>query len=399
MKSIKNLSKNWYPILIELLKSHVFICKYPQYSVWLATVLLFIISGCHFFESKETINKAHKEWDKLNLQNQRATWFWSVTPQYWEVADSLNPLHDEQGSERFWNNHRGIQDLVLDFCINKSINTIYFYNALWCQSEQLQKGELENQEQLAAFIRKANQKDIKIWGLFYLFNKPDSMGNVAQKEHILAAHTIADAYGRYNKKNPDAGFYGIQCDQEPNTTELFVPLIEFCETVTNRVNQWNDTLSTIGAHPFVFSQTYKPSYVTQKVIEYKGVTDTVARHLLAVSHHASFMDYVDIPETFLERGETLLRWADEIPGNQKVVIGIETNNLKSMWPGSAGETYYEEIAVEDDTTRFNRFEQDMRNAEKRFINSPSYERIAIHSIHGYFQHWFGQSFTEVAEEI
>ncbi len=344
-------------------------------------------------------NTAHKDWDVLDKPIKRAVWLWSVTPKIWDASDPENPLAAELGKQRFWNNYKGIQDLVIDFCINKSINTIYLYNDVWFSSESLQNGQLENQDELAAFIRKANTSGINIWGLFFLFNKPDSMGNFQEGEHIYAAQKIIDAYGDFNLKYPDSGFLGTQCDQEPNTQELFVPLIEFCKAATERVTLWNDTLKKIGARTFVFSQTYKPSYITQKTVEYNGLLDTVGRHLLSVTNHASFMDYVNFPEVFQERGETLLRWADEIEGSQKVVIGVETNNLRNMWPGSADETYYEEIVSENDSTRFNCFESDLDAAEKIFVKYNSYERIAIHSIKGYFDHWFNKPFIEIAEEI
>jgi len=375
--------------------------KKQNISILIFSVIIsvLIITGCNYQKEQKPINTAHKDWDLLDKPVKRAVWLWSVTPKIWDALDEEDPQPEEIGEKRFWNNYKGIQDLVIDFCNNKSINTIYFYNDAWYKSKYLKNGELENQDELAKFIKKANASGIKVWGLFYLFNKPDTMGNIQEGEHILAAQKIIDAYGKFNLKYRDAGFYGTQCDQEPNTDELFVPFIDFCKTATERAAQWNDTLQKVGARPFLFSQTYKPSYVTQKTIEYKGKLDTVARHLLAVSHHASFMDYTDNPDSFLKRGKTLLRWADEIEGDQKVVIGIETNNLRGMWPGSAGETYYEEITAENDSSRFNLFEKNLDKAELQFSKYDSYERIAIHSIRGYFHHWFNKSFSEIADEI
>ena len=372
-------------------------------------------------------NTAHKDWDVQDKEVRRAVWQWSAIEaeryneipgnesstdrnRYWDMADASDPQPSETIDERFWANYKGIQDLTLDFYANKSIGTIYLSHMIWQYSPELRAGEIPDADRLAAFIRKANAKNIKVWGLFYLWDtwydengdmqvSIDYMGDTANNEHIHAAETIMDAVGRYNQAYPDAGFVGVQNDQEPKSQELMYPLIEFAEAAATRQREWNATLKAQGAREFLFSQTYPSSYIKSKRETYNGVEKYVSEHLLTVSDHAAFMNYTSNANKFKSDGELLLAQADTIAGDQRIVMGTEVNDLHDAWTDSQYETWWEEIDDEGNNTRFNEFETAMDNAEAEFMTYDSYERIAVHSTKGYFKHWFGDDApNDIADE-
>ncbi|WP_440873666.1 carbohydrate binding domain-containing protein [Thalassotalea sp. PLHSN55] len=372
-------------------------------------------------------NTAHKLWDVQDKDVRRAVWLWNSVEatrynqipgnesssdrnRYWDMADPANPQPHEKVSERFWDNYKGIQDLLLDYYANKSINTVYLSHMIWQYNPELQAGEIPRPDDLAAFVRKANAKNIKVWGLFYLWdtwydengNKQvslDYMGDHENGEHISVAETIMDAVGRYNQAYPDAGLVGVQNDQEPKSLDLLVPLIEFAQAATDRSKQWNASLTSQGARPFIFSQTYRSAYIKTQKVTFNGVRKFASEHLLDVSDHAAFMDYTDNASKFKGDGELLLAQADAASGDKRVVLGTEVNDLHDAWPDSEYETWYEEIEAEGNNTRFNEFEAAMDNAESSFMTYDSYERIAIHSSLGYFKHWFrGDAPNDIADE-
>ncbi len=361
-------------------------------------------------------NTAHKYWDVLDKDVRRAVWLWNSVEvdrynqipgnessenrtRYWDMADPSDPQPNETVKERFLDNHKNIQDLLLDFYANKSINTIYISNMIWQYDPELQAGEIPDADRLANFIRKANAKNIKVWGLFYLWDtwydengdkqvSIDYMGDTANDEHIHAAETIMDAVGRFNQAYPDAGFVGVQNDQEPKSQHLMYPLIEFVKAAQDRADEWNVTLEAQGARPFLFSQTYPSSYIKSKRETYNGQEKYVSEHLLSVSNHAAFMNYTSNANKFKSDGELLLAQADAIAGDQRIVMGTEVNDLYDAWQDSEYETWWEEIDAEGNSNRFNEFEAAMDSAEAKFMTYDSYERIAVHSSLGYFKHWF-----------
>ena len=99
------------------------------------------------------------------------------------------------------------------------------------------------------------------------------------------------------------------------------------------------------------------------------------------------MNYTSKSSRFIKLGTTLLKWADKLGKDKLVSIGVETDNIVGRWKTAIDETYYDEIAKEVDSTRFNKFEADLTNAEEQFLKFKSYDRIAIHAA-GYIEHWF-----------
>ncbi|MCW8863493.1 MAG: hypothetical protein OQK09_00300 [Colwellia sp.] len=340
--------------------------------------IFFSLSG----EAKDNLplsmnNTAHKGWDVLDKPIRRAHWVWQ------KVHLSAND----------------VQKKYLDFYQNKSISDVYLYIGNWQTSTNLPlKAELDDQEKLATFISKANARGIKVWGLYYLWESYldangkriktlNYMGDVSAKEHIRVGRTIAKAVGKFNQKYPDAGLHGIQNDQEPKVAPFFIPLIEYHQALFEEAKPWNARLLKQGARPFKSSAAYRNQWLVRDFVSYEGKKAPLAYHLLKVTHQAALMNYNNNVNGFITMGEKYLQLADSLPGEQTIVIGIETAPLRGMWPGAENETYAEIIAAENDTNRFNKFEADMDKAEHIFKQYKSYERLAIHS-GNYIKAWF-----------
>ncbi len=317
-------------------------------------------------------NTAHKEWDLLDKPVRRAIWSWKGYQQN--------------------------QDLIIDFCRNKSINEIYMWIAEYYWGGDIR---INDEAGLAAFIEKANAAGIKVWGCYYFWddvNGLNYLGDLDSDEHIEHARKVMDAAAAFNRKYPHAGLHGMQNDNEPKLNELLVPYLEYCKAANDRAEDWNDTLIAEGARPLLHSAALRPGWIHTTKVDYNGTNNFVAYHYLTQCKHATVMNYTSNRNSFKLWGEQILQWADEIEGDQRVVLGVETNDIIGQWPSAILETYADEIQAEDDLTRFNQLEGDMDTVELSFLNYLSYERIAIHSIGGYFDHWFqGRSWAEVGE--
>ncbi len=351
---------------------------------------LFILFSLILFSATilKAQNTAHKDWDFLDKQIKRAHWSW----QNYALKSELE------------------QDAYLDFCANKSISDIYMYCIPTWKNETLQKGEIaseENQEKIANFIKKANNRGVKVWGLYYSFLKPlfksngepdlrasgrqkhsiNYMGDTDNKEHLIAAKTIMDAIAKFNLKYPKNGFHGVQFDQEPRSKEYLAPYLDYCKAATKRTKYWNKILKKNNARTFVHSAALRPSWVSRIKVKWNGSTNYVAYHYMKFSKHGALMNYTSNNSRFIKVGTTLLKWAEDFNGNKFVSIGVETDNIVGRWKTAIDETYYDEIAKEADSTRFNKFEADLTKAEEQFLKFKSYDRIAIHAA-GYIEHWF-----------
>ena len=213
------------------------------------------------------------------------------------------------------------------------------------------------------------------------------MGKVSKNEHITAAKTIMEAVGKFNLKYPKSGFHGVQFDQEPRSKEYLVPFLEYCKTATKKVEEWNKKLLKNNARPFVHSAALRPSWVSRTKVTWNGSSNYVAYHFMSFSKHGALMNYTSNNDWFIRVATTLLKWADEFGDDKFVAIGVETNNIVGKWKTAKDETYYDEISKENESTRFNKFEADLNNAEQQFLKFKSYDRIAIHAA-GYIEHWF-----------
>ncbi|TLX73075.1 T9SS type A sorting domain-containing protein [Labilibacter sediminis] len=314
-------------------------------------------------------NTAHNDWDLLDKPVRRAHWSWTNYA-----------LKSET-----------VQDRYLDFCRNKSISDVY----LWIAEYYWDAGadySIPNQSDLAQFIAKANTLGIKVWGVYYLYdmdngNGLDYMGNTSTDQHIEVAQKIMDAAAAFNSTYPNAGLHGLQNDNEPKSTSLLVPFLEFCNAASSRLETLNNTLEAEGARQLIHSAALRPGWIKSNGVTYNGSYNYVAYHYLTENKHAAVMNYTSNGTSFKTVGETILGWADEISGDQIVALGVETDDIIGKWPGAEYETYADEIFDENDNTRFNKLETDMDAAEAAFMNYSSYDRIAIHS-NGYIEHWF-----------
>jgi hypothetical protein len=148
-------------------------------------------------------NTAHLNWDILNKTTKRAIWMWKPnTTNQWDGVTGYKQLVD---------NHKKSQDNLIDFCRNKSINTIYVFIGSWeWDQATFNTGKLYNEAGYAALIQKANAAGIRIWALFYLYDDPNNLTSYA-----TATTKIIDAVGGFNQRYPYSGFDGIQADNEP----------------------------------------------------------------------------------------------------------------------------------------------------------------------------------------
>ena len=317
-------------------------------------------------------NTAHVNWDLLSKPTKRALWVWKpITDNNWDEVTAHKQLVD---------NHKNSQDNLIDFCKNKSINTLYVFVGSWEWDQDIYKtGKLYNEDGYASLIQKANAAGIKVWALFYFYDDANDFTDYAN-----ITTTIVDAIGGYNQRHPLAGFDGIQSDNEPSSTPVYTDMIDFCKLALQKTNAWKTTLKNAGAKPFVFSAVVKPSWVTA-IITYNNVTKEMYKFILDNVEHVALMDYYDTQAKLLNLGIPVLSYAASLNPIRPVSIGIETG-WKSV---NAPNTYNDEILAETNLTRFNKMEDDLDIVEATFKTYKSYERIAIHDLAQYYALWFG----------
>ncbi|MEY3413036.1 MAG: hypothetical protein RIQ70_1726, partial [Bacteroidota bacterium] len=102
-----------------------FFCTLNQNSkkglVLLLTLLTFFFSGISVQLYSQ--NTAHVNWDLLDKPTKRAIWMWK--------PNTTNIWNGVAGYQQLVDNHKNSQDNLIDFCRNKSINTIYLFVGNW----------------------------------------------------------------------------------------------------------------------------------------------------------------------------------------------------------------------------------------------------------------------------
>ena len=318
-------------------------------------------------------NTAHVNWDLLNKPTKRALWVWKpLTSPQWDGVAGYKQLVD---------NHKKSQDNLIDFCRNKSINTIYVYVGAWeWDQSTFTTGKLYNEAGYASLIQKANAVGIKVWALFYFYDDPNNFTDYAN-----ATQKIIDAVGGFNQRHPTIGFEGVQSDNEPSNAAVYGNMIDFCKIAQSKTNSWKTTLKNAGAKPFIFSTVLKPSWVFE-TYTYNGVNKEMFKFLVDNSDHVALMDYFDTQLKLKEKALPVLAYAASLNPIKPVAIGIETGWVSVTAPN----TYDDDIKAESVTTRFNKMETDLDAVEAVFNTYKSYERIAIHDLPQYYFHWFGK---------
>ena len=319
-------------------------------------------------------NTAHSNWDILNKSTKRAIWMWKPnTTNQWDGVTGYKQLVD---------NHKKSQDNLIDFCRNKSINTIYVFVGSWeWDQATFNTGKLYNEAGYASLIQKANAAGIRVWALFYLYDDPNNLTGYA-----AATTKIIDALGGFNQRHPYAGFDGIQADNEPSKTSTYTDMIDFCKLAQAKTNTWKTTLKNAGATPFIFSSVLKPAWVLTNYT-YNKVTKEMFKFIVDAIDHVALMDYYDTQTKLKEIAIPVLSYSASLNPIKPVAIGIETG---AFAVSNTINTYDDEIKAETNATRFNKIEADLDAVEGVFKTYKSFERFAIHDLPQYYAHWFGK---------
>lgn len=352
-----------------------FFCTLNQKSkkglVLLLTLLTFFFSGISVQLYSQ--NTAHVNWDLLDKPTKRAIWMWK--------PNTTNIWNGVAGYQQLVDNHKNSQDNLIDFCRNKSINTIYLFVGNWQWDQAIfNTGKLYHEAGYAAFITKANAVGIRVWALYYLNDDFNDLTNYA-----AATPKIIDAIGGFNSRYPNSGFDGAQSDVEPDVSSNYSTLIDYLKLAQSKTNTWKTTLKNAGAKPFIFSSVIKPAWVSY-VHTYNAVSKELFKFIIDAIDHIAIMDYYDTQAKLKFIALPALTYASSLNPVKPVAIGIETGSFQVYDPIN---TYSEEIKAETNLTRFNRLEGDLDAVEAIFKTYKAYERFAIHDMSQYFAHWFG----------
>ena len=324
------------------------------------TVLLFQVSS---------MAQESKKWMSHELDSKRAMWVWSPT---------RNKLWDgEKKGKRWRSNYKNCNDLLLDFCQNKSIRVLYLSVSSWQWGKSMfMAGKLDDEQHYVEFIRKAKARGIQVWAVYYINDDTERV-----KPGIKGIKPIIDTIAAFNKRYPESSFAGIQSDQEPKKAESWSDLLTFLEQGQAYANQ--------KAPGLIFSQTLKPSY-TKKEFTWKGKKKRLCEHILDLVDHVALMAYNDNVTTAYKWSETVCRYATKV--GKKAAIGFEVDDLSRMNYNAEPETWNEEILAEKN--RFDgsaqTFEAAMQDFDKRLSQFSGYDRMVIHAYRPYFGLWFSQ---------
>ncbi|HMB01426.1 MAG TPA: hypothetical protein VKS21_10610, partial [Spirochaetota bacterium] len=318
-------------------------------------------------------------WQTLDAQPRRALWVWKPTTNNW---------WDGQPSwERMVDNYENSADLVIDFCRNKSINVIYLYIGAYEWESgyfdgSLRGGEpgLYNESGYYHIITNARRWDITVFGLFYLYDDPND--SRIDSEGPTAISNIIKAVVGYNDRHSDAMIAGIESDQEPWNTARYPGLLDVFQCGMDYIA----ALTNWGACHLVFDADVKPSWtIGDPDITWNSQTKPMYQHCLDILDGIALMDYYDSEPELFPRAASNIYYAESI-GGRSVSIGVETG-----WQnvGNAN-TFNDEIAAESPANRFNYMEGELAALLPNFIDSNSFNRIAIHDFAQYFLHWMGE---------
>lgn len=340
-------------------------------------------------------------WAVLKAPAKRAAWVWDFAATDAGLPAGPGPATASQRAanklaNKTWDgeptgarvrmNYRGSRDLLLDFCHNKSIRELYIYGSAYEWSrDTLEAGRIPDADEWAAFNAAAAARGVEVWYMFYLWDDTD---DPRMADDLDAIAVIAKAVHAFNEAHPEGPFRGIHCDQEPNEPPSYPALLDN----TQRAADW----TAANAPTLMLSQALRPKWCAQRV-SWRGVDKLMNEHMIDVLDHGVLMAYSNSLDS-------VNRWTDIVADyaaaqDEKVAVGFEVGNLTGAWPGSEQETWYEEIQAEPADSRFKAnpdddvvtFEDAILLTETRYGTHPAYDRLAIHSLEAYFQHWFGHA--------
>lgn len=313
-----------------------------------------------------------ENWSLLDDTTRRSLWVWNS----------------------FTNNADGKQELLLDFLENKSIRDVYMFGSTfeWNQSS-LNQGKVPNENFWVQFNTKANERGIRVWLLYYLYDDIDDPRMMTNNTGIIK-HAVA--VNNFNNTHPEAAFAGMQSDQEPNDPAVYTGLLENMKVAQEYIdaNEGN----------FLSSQALRPKWRNQNVT-WNGVTKPMNEHIMDTITHGVLMAYNDNVNTVRTWANQIVNYATTI--GKQVAIGFETGNLNNAYPSAASETWWEEILAEPLATRFQvnhsaspvTFEDAMNTTSSEQLLKAGYDRQAIHSYDVYFRHWFGMTPSQYIASI
>ena len=329
-------------------------------------LILMILSSCLMAED---LNPKVKKWEVHEVASKRAMWVWGPTrAKLWD---------GEKKGPRWRANYKNCNDLLLDFCQNKSIRVLYLSVSSWqWGKEMFTKGELVDEQHYVDFIAKARKRGIQVWAVYYINDVADRV-----KPGIHGVIPIIDTIAAYNKKYPESQFAGIQSDQEPKSPAVWGDLMKFLEVGQAHVDK--------VAPGLIFSQTLKPSYAVKK-FSWKGEEKLFCEHILDVVDHVSLMAYNDNYTKALQWPERVCKYATKV--KKKASIGFEVDDLSRMNYDAEPETWSEEILAEKN--RFDgskgTFEAAMEKMNQELSKYSGYDRMVIHAYRPYFGLWFSE---------
>ncbi len=362
---------------------------------------LLAVASCAIAETPATQWTGPDNWDKLDVPVRRAAWLWrfprtaeglptdGTTPTADDLAahKSANRQWDGRpADQQFRENYKGSRDLFFDFCQNKSIRVIYAYLSAWEYAQESLNEEWPESdiEGWVKFNTSANKRGMQVWLMFYLWDDRDDPRLDTDFEGIKY---FAQRVAAFNTKYPEAKFAGIHCDQEPDTPARYAGLLQSMKVA----QEWVDA----NQAGILISQALRPRW-NRDQITFEGKTKTMNEHVLDTIGHSVLMCYSNSPKTIEALSLPLVRYATA--HDKKLAIGFEVGDLKDGWEGAADETWFEEIAAEPRESRFKvdlenaplTFEDAMHQTADDFRNQAGFDRMAIHSLESYFEHWFGQ---------
>ncbi len=290
----------------------------------------------------------------------------------------------EKSSKRFRENYKGIQDLLLDFCENKSINELYMFGSTFQWSkEDILAGRVPHEDFWVTFNTEAGKRGIRVWLMFYLWDNRDDP-RVARRLDSVLYH--AKAVHNFNQAHPKCPFVGIHCDQEPRKAESIVGLL-------NNMTMAQDWIDEQGAAILV-SQALRPGWKNER-IDWNGQEKPILEHFIDTIGHAALMCYDNRERILQDWARNLVDYSTK--AGKRSSIGFEVNDLHNAWPTAHVETWWKKIQDEPVETRFRgdpadgtvTFEEAMELVNQQQAGKAGYDRMVIHSYNGYFEHWFG----------
>lgn len=333
-----------------------------------------------------------EDWDLFDCSDRRAMWVWNPVSVTGTNAD--NRAWDPTGSAprnaqaRFFENYKGSQDMFFDFCENKSIRVLYFFNGVWEWNQadfDAATPRVPNEAEFASFVAETNSRGIQVWLMAYLWDAPDDarMTLTANKQSIKR---MAEAVHNFNLTYPATPLAGLHLDQEPGDVSVYDDLLD-----TMKIAQdWID----VNAPDLIISQALRPKWRNQS-LTWNGASKAMNEHIMDTIDHGAYMSYNDDISIVNNWLDPIIDYASA--SGKHIASGFEVTDYQGAWTNSGEETWWEEINNEPASTRFKvdpsgpvTFEDAMHTVVDTFEAEPGYDRQVIHSYADYFEHWFGQ---------